>query len=706
MNFLCDKCKQKYHVADEKLRGRAVTRFRCKKCENVIEINTAHLAGDAPATSTVEATSGVTTIGSDAPPPSAPAPAPAPARPAPRPRPATMVGNPVARAPVGGASGASAAVASAPSATPAPTAAPRPAPTAAPRPAPTAAPRPAAPRPRPPTTTGPAYSASTATASPTARVGGTLAARATPSIAPRSTTERSPSAAALLNAGETGWYAGVRDLPVGPLTRKELIAQVQNGDVTADTLVWREGLDDWRPLRNVAELGDVLRLAAQRMSGNLLDEMGRRPPGSTPPPAQRGGKVVPLSSARGHDPLSTARPSLSDEDEDATRVAQLDPAISAFAALSLDGVGESTMIESGAALGRSYAPRPTVRDPVPPKHISDRPPPPKVVSDRPAAKPASDPPPPAQRPVDDLPDDLFAKPAKPAALADTVFPEPAPLAAPVLFAMPPNAGAVPVGVVLGPIPATMPGPVVTLPPARKESSRAGLIVFALGLLVCAVAGGIVIGQRSAQPVVVAAPPAAPAAPTPPAPIAETAPPPAVPSTPTPEIVPEVVPTAGPGTGGHRPGRPSDHNDHGRNPAQTAQLTPEQMRLMRELGQGGPGPSSAGPHGEQTLRTQQQEGSSQANNAGRGPAIVQGFNSSRVANNCWQNLLRLNPTVRPVNARITIGVNAQGRFNEVTVENSPDPRFDSCLRNRLSSIQGVGPGAAMSAQLSMNLSLGN
>ncbi|MDP3219240.1 MAG: zinc-ribbon domain-containing protein, partial [Deltaproteobacteria bacterium] len=42
MNFVCDKCKQKYHVADEKIRGRAVTRFRCKKCENVIE-----LRGDA-----------------------------------------------------------------------------------------------------------------------------------------------------------------------------------------------------------------------------------------------------------------------------------------------------------------------------------------------------------------------------------------------------------------------------------------------------------------------------------------------------------------------------------------------------------------------------------------------------------------------------------------------------------------------------------
>ena len=59
------------------------------------------------------------------------------------------------------------------------------------------------------------------------------------------------------------------------MTRKELLAKVQSGDVTADTLVWREGLDDWRPLRNVAELGDMLRAGAQKLSGSLLDEMGR-----------------------------------------------------------------------------------------------------------------------------------------------------------------------------------------------------------------------------------------------------------------------------------------------------------------------------------------------------------------------------------------------------------------------------------------------
>ena len=48
MNFLCDRCKQKYHVADEKVRGRAVTRFKCKKCEHVIELRLGDLDGGAP----------------------------------------------------------------------------------------------------------------------------------------------------------------------------------------------------------------------------------------------------------------------------------------------------------------------------------------------------------------------------------------------------------------------------------------------------------------------------------------------------------------------------------------------------------------------------------------------------------------------------------------------------------------------------------
>jgi hypothetical protein len=71
-------------------------------------------------------------------------------------------------------------------------------------------------------------------------------------------------ATARVMTGSNVWYAGIRDLPVGPLTRKALTERVQNGDVTADTLLWREGLDDWSPLRAVRELDDLLRIAQDR----------------------------------------------------------------------------------------------------------------------------------------------------------------------------------------------------------------------------------------------------------------------------------------------------------------------------------------------------------------------------------------------------------------------------------------------------------
>ncbi|MEZ4405208.1 MAG: zinc-ribbon domain-containing protein [Polyangiales bacterium] len=169
MNFLCDKCKQKYHVADEKVRGRAVTRFRCKKCENIIELRASSLDEVAS------------------------------------PNPAATISAPP----------------------PADDAPPRPAPLSPPRPRPRVAP--AAPpraRPRAPTTTGPAFNSSMLGA----RAQGAAAQRVpAPSPAPRPAT---PSTSAILNAAETGWYAGVRDLPVGPLTRSELIAKVQAGEVS------------------------------------------------------------------------------------------------------------------------------------------------------------------------------------------------------------------------------------------------------------------------------------------------------------------------------------------------------------------------------------------------------------------------------------------------------------------------------------------
>ena len=55
------------------------------------------------------------------------------------------------------------------------------------------------------------------------------------------------------------WHAAINDVPVGPIKREELARKIGTGAVTEDSLVWREGFDDWRPLKEVPELVALLR---------------------------------------------------------------------------------------------------------------------------------------------------------------------------------------------------------------------------------------------------------------------------------------------------------------------------------------------------------------------------------------------------------------------------------------------------------------
>jgi hypothetical protein len=50
------------------------------------------------------------------------------------------------------------------------------------------------------------------------------------------------------------WHVAINDIPVGPMGRDEVARKVSLGAVTADSLAWREGLDDWMPARQIPEL--------------------------------------------------------------------------------------------------------------------------------------------------------------------------------------------------------------------------------------------------------------------------------------------------------------------------------------------------------------------------------------------------------------------------------------------------------------------
>ncbi len=74
-------------------------------------------------------------------------------------------------------------------------------------------------------------------------------------------------------ADTSEWYAEDKGNRLGPMPRAQLDAMVTGGQVTAATLVWREGLSAWTPAGQVAELGETFKKVPPPL-----------PPKSGPPP--------------------------------------------------------------------------------------------------------------------------------------------------------------------------------------------------------------------------------------------------------------------------------------------------------------------------------------------------------------------------------------------------------------------------------------
>ncbi len=131
------------------------------------------------------------------------------------------------------------------------------------------------------------------------------------------------------------WHVAINDVPVGPIRREEVEKKIQTGAVNGESLCWREGFDDWRPLKDVAELASLLRKQrppppsrrppvgkgiGQRRSGESRPRI--RPsarPGSesSRPAAPIPDNVVPIGGRLGG---SAAPPEVDPYEEEATRV--------------------------------------------------------------------------------------------------------------------------------------------------------------------------------------------------------------------------------------------------------------------------------------------------------------------------------------------------------------------------------------------------
>lgn len=139
------------------------------------------------------------------------------------------------------------------------------------------------------------------------------------------------------------WHVSIQDVPVGPMKREELARKIAAGAVTGDSLSWREGFDDWRPLKDIPELAPLLRKSspppglggrpgapASARPGQRVPPAPRAPqqsrtpstPGLRPSPAAARSNVVPIGGRLG----ASAAPAMDeidtfDETAEPTRVA-------------------------------------------------------------------------------------------------------------------------------------------------------------------------------------------------------------------------------------------------------------------------------------------------------------------------------------------------------------------------------------------------
>jgi predicted Zn finger-like uncharacterized protein len=192
MRFLCEQCKAKYQIADEKVAGKTV-RMKCRKCGHLIEVK-------------AEVTE--TSVASKAPPPPGPDEINDDA---------TRVGMDV------GAILRSAGPATA---------------------------KPGAPRPgaKPGLATSLAAAKPARPSAPHHPQGSALAGAFQRSVA------RDDDRAMVDISTSREWYVAINGVPVGPVRIAELRRKASIGAVTEDSLVWQEGMEEWRPLRTIPEL--------------------------------------------------------------------------------------------------------------------------------------------------------------------------------------------------------------------------------------------------------------------------------------------------------------------------------------------------------------------------------------------------------------------------------------------------------------------
>jgi len=143
----------------------------------------------------------------------------------------------------------------------------------------------------------------------------------------------------VLSAGAAEeWYVGINGVPLGPVRLSTLRQKAQQGVIDEDSLVWREGFEEWLPLRTFPELVVLVREARE-----TRETAGRA--SFTPAPPQAHGLSASPSRAPTGSPNAAAaaaepepRPGAAEEieQEPATVIASSPDALAAIGQVTSD----------------------------------------------------------------------------------------------------------------------------------------------------------------------------------------------------------------------------------------------------------------------------------------------------------------------------------------------------------------------------------
>jgi predicted Zn finger-like uncharacterized protein len=535
------------------------------------------------------------------------------------------------------------------------------------------------------------------------------------------------------------WHVAINDVPVGPLRRDEIVKKIGAGAVTAESLCWREGLDDWRPLRDIPELAALLRRS-------LSPEPPARPGAARPPlagappragaaaPAGRPGaataarpaarsNVVPIGGRLG----ASAAPPLEEEDgvDEPTRVGSFDLAEFEAKAAAAEQeakriaeeakaeakLAEAKLAEARAAEARAVEARAAEAKAAEAKAAeAKRPPTGKITT-----KPVAPPPKPLGRPdTGKVPLAPLAKPGlqpppKPAPEAEPEHEDELPIGEPVFAAAAP--AVVAPEPVLAPAPAPAPAPLAAPPPAApatvsarpEREERRGLPVGAwIGIAGAVAFGGVLavmVGNHflnapvapavaAIQPPVTTAPPPT-AAPTPPPTVAEVTPPPEAPPDQPPVVeptpaepatatgtTPRVRPAAG--TGGTTPTAPAAGAGAG---AATKAPTGRFADFADSPSGGGPAQIQTGP---QRSLVDEAEGPARSGQSELTADQIRGvITRERPAlNRCWESELRRLGQAATVRLDVDLSIGGSGTVTSVTTRGQSVGTLAECIERNV------------------------